>query len=147
MEKHINDICFLVDIDYTYIQVVLPRVRWLRPLGYELDVYQASAAITKLLAEEMDKNAMAFGTYDVVGSKVGIDLKTATIVKKKDKMVKKIKKKLVVEETSTIGEAEEISNDEEEVDEEKGEERNESAKEEEAEEPPIKDTSHSSTNI
>ena len=37
-EQHINDICFLVDIDYTYIQVVVPRVRWLRPLGYELDV-------------------------------------------------------------------------------------------------------------
>ena len=38
VEKHINDICFIVDIDYTYIQAVLTRVRWLRPLGYELDV-------------------------------------------------------------------------------------------------------------
>ena len=38
VEKHVNDIFFLVDIDYTYVQVVIPRVRWLRPLGYELDV-------------------------------------------------------------------------------------------------------------
>ena len=38
VEQHVNDICFLVDIDYTYIQVVIPRVRWLKPLGYELDV-------------------------------------------------------------------------------------------------------------
>ena len=38
VEQHVNDICFLVDIDYTYIQVVIPRVIWLRPLVYELDV-------------------------------------------------------------------------------------------------------------
>ena len=46
VEKHVNDICFFVDIDYTYIQVVLPRVRWLRPLGYELDVDQALAVLS-----------------------------------------------------------------------------------------------------
>ena len=38
VEQHVNDICFLVDIDYTYIQEVLPRVRWFKPLGYELDI-------------------------------------------------------------------------------------------------------------
>ena len=100
VEKHVNDICFLVDIDYTYIQAVLPRVRWLRPLGYELDVDQASVAITALLAEEMDKTAKSFGTYDVVKSRVVIDLKTSFAVKKKEKLVKRIKKKLGVEETS-----------------------------------------------
>ena len=57
VEKHVNDIFFLVDIDYRYIQATVPRVRWLRPLGYELDVDQASAAITTLLAEEIDKAA------------------------------------------------------------------------------------------
>ena len=137
VEKHVNDIFFLVDIDYTYIQAVLPRIRWLRPLGYELDVDQALAAITTLLNEEMDKTTKAFGTYYVVKSRVVMELKTATTIKKKDKMVKKIKKKQGVEEINTLGEAEEISNDEEECDEEKGEDRNESAKEEEVEEEPI----------
>ena len=112
-------ICFLVDIDYTYIQAVLPRVRWLRPLGYELDVDQASVAITTLLVEEMDITTKAFGTYDIVRSRVVTDLKIATIVKKKEKLMKKIKKKFGVEATSTIREAEEISNDEEEGDDEK----------------------------
>ena len=51
VEKHVKDIFFLVDIDYTYIQAVIPRVRWLRPLGYELDVDQASIAIIALLVE------------------------------------------------------------------------------------------------
>ena len=66
VEKHINDICFLVDIDYTYIQVAIPRVRWLRPLGYEINVDEASVAITALLVEDMDKEAKPFGTYDIV---------------------------------------------------------------------------------
>ena len=60
VEQHVNDIFFFFDIDYTYIQTVVPRVRWLRPLGYELDVDQASAAITALLAEEIDKAAKPF---------------------------------------------------------------------------------------
>ena len=121
VEKHVNDICFLVDFDYTYIQAVLPRVRRLRPLGYELDVDQASATITALLAEEMDKTAQAFGTYDVVKPRVATDLKIAIVVKKKDRIVKKIKKKFGVETTSAVGEAKEISDDEEEGDEEKEE--------------------------
>ena len=55
VEEHVNDIFFLVDIDFTYVQAVIPRVRWLRPLGYELDVDQASVAIKKLLVEELTK--------------------------------------------------------------------------------------------
>ena len=51
VEKHINDICFLVDIDHTYIQAVVPRARWLSPLGYELNIDEASTTITTLLAE------------------------------------------------------------------------------------------------
>ena len=51
VEKHVNDICFLVDIDFTYIQAAIPRVRWLRPLGYEINVDEASATITALLAK------------------------------------------------------------------------------------------------
>ena len=66
VEKHINDILFLVDIDYTYIQEVVPRVRWLRPLGYEINIDEASTTITTLLVEEIDKSEKKFGTYDVV---------------------------------------------------------------------------------
>ena len=60
-EQYEKDICFLVDIDNTYIQEFIPRVRWLRPLGYKLDVDQALVAITALLVEEIDKNAKHFG--------------------------------------------------------------------------------------
>ena len=84
VEKHVNDICFLVDIDYTSIQAVVPRVRWLRPLGYELDVDQASVEITTLLAEDIDKASKPFGAYDVVKSTVEMDLKIASVMKRKE---------------------------------------------------------------
>ena len=50
VEQHINDIFFLFDIDYTYIQAAVPRIRWLRPLGYEINIDEASTTITTLLA-------------------------------------------------------------------------------------------------
>ena len=88
---------------------------------YELDVDQASTKITILLAEDIDKTAKTFGTYDVVRSRVVIDLKTTIEVKKKEKLVKRKKKKFGVEETSATGEEDEISDDEEEGDDEKDE--------------------------
>ena len=93
VEKHYNDICFLVDIDYTYIQAVEPSVWWLRPLGYKINVDEASIAITALLVEDIDKDAKAFGTSNIVKSRVEIDQKMASTLKKKDKMVKKPKAK------------------------------------------------------
>ena len=91
VEQYYNDICFLVDIDYTYIQAIVPRVRWLRPLGYEINIDEASATITTLLAKDIDKSAPHFGTYDVVRSKVDMELKTTFTIKKKDRLVKKLK--------------------------------------------------------
>ena len=93
VEKYYNYIFFLVDIDYTYIQVVIPRVRWLRPLGYEINVDEASTTITTLLAKEVDKTTKIFGNYDVMKSKVEMELKTTSTLKKKDKLMKKLKAK------------------------------------------------------
>ena len=44
-----------------------------------------------MLVEEIDKSAKPFGTYDVVRSKVEMELKIASILKKKDKLMKKLK--------------------------------------------------------
>ena len=93
VEKHYNDICFLVDIDYTYIQAIVPKVRWLRSLGYEINIDEALASITALLADEIDKSAKKFGNYDVVKSKVEMELKTSSTLKKKDKIVMKVREK------------------------------------------------------
>lgn len=110
VEKHYDDVCFLVDVDYTFVQAATPRVRWLRPLGYEINVDEASTAIIALLAEEVDKNAKAFGNYELAKSKITMELKTTSVIKKKDKLVKKLK--------AEFGEGVEQEEEEEEEDEE-----------------------------
>ena len=56
----------------------------MRPLDYEINIDEASKAINTLLAKEIDNNAPLFGTYDVVRSKVDMNLKTVSTLKKKD---------------------------------------------------------------
>ena len=46
-----------------------------------------------LLIEEFDKNAKAFGNYEMEKSKITMELKIASIIKKKEKLVKKLKAK------------------------------------------------------
>ena len=69
----------------------MPRVRWLRPLGYEINIDEALATVIALLSKEVDKNAKIFGNYDVVKSNVEMELKIVSTLKKKDKMVRKLK--------------------------------------------------------
>ena len=73
------------------MQATTPRVRCLRPLGYEINVDEASTAITTLLVEEIDKTAKVFGNYEMVKPKITIEVKIALAIKKKDKIVKKLK--------------------------------------------------------
>ena len=93
LEKHYDDIYFLVDVDYTFFQVETPRVRWLRPLGYEINLDEASASITTLLVEEVDKNEKSFGNYKIAESKIIMELKFTSIILKKEKLVTKLKTK------------------------------------------------------
>ena len=76
---------FLIDTDYTYVQAIVTRVRWLRPLGYEINVDEASIAITTLLVEDVDAKAIAFGNYDMAKSNIKMELKTTSVIRKKEK--------------------------------------------------------------
>ena len=44
-----------------------------------------------MLVEEIDKTAKSFGTFDMVKSKVEMDLKITSKIKKKDRLVNKLK--------------------------------------------------------
>ena len=82
----------------------------MRLLGYEINVDEAFVAITRLLVEEVDKNAKAFGNYELEKSKIAMELKTTSVIKKKDRLVKKLKAK--------FGEGAKQEEEEEEEDEE-----------------------------
>ena len=70
VEKNYDDVWFPTNVDYTYVQVTTLRVRWLRPLGYEINVDEASTTIIALLAEEVDKTTKVFGNYETMKSKI-----------------------------------------------------------------------------
>ena len=78
------------------------------PLGYEINVDEASTVIIAILVEEMDEEAKSFRTYDIVNSRVEIDLKTTSAMKKKEKMVKKLKARLGVDDDEEDDEEEEV---------------------------------------
>ena len=64
MEDYKDDICFMVDCDRVYIQVVIPRVAWVKPLPYEINIDEARDIILALVNELAIPNILAFGTYD-----------------------------------------------------------------------------------
>ena len=63
VEEYEEDICFLVNYDKVYIQVVIPRVAWVKPLGYEVNIVDARDITEALINEPMDPKAQYFGTY------------------------------------------------------------------------------------
>ena len=46
----------------TYIQVIIPRVTYLNPLGYEINIDEVVSAIKVLMDEPIDKEVKLFGT-------------------------------------------------------------------------------------
>ena len=36
VEKYKEDICFMVETDFTCMEVVIPRVKFIEPMGYEM---------------------------------------------------------------------------------------------------------------
>ena len=89
VDKYAKDVFFFMDTDFTYVQVVVPRVRWLRDLPYEVDVDKTLAIITILLAEDIDKSAQAFRTFEEAKARITSTLQTIATDRKKNKMIKK----------------------------------------------------------
>ena len=92
VEKYYDDVCFLVDTDYTYVQAIISRVAWLRPLPYEVIIDEITTTITALLAEEVDKSDKVFGKYEEAKTQITFNLKIATLERKIKNMMKNLKR-------------------------------------------------------
>ena len=62
VEYYKNDVCFMVNCDKVYIQVVKPRIVWLKPLGYEVNIDETKDTIEAHVNELVDPKATYFGT-------------------------------------------------------------------------------------
>ena len=60
VEDYKNDVCFMVDSDKVYIQAVRPRVVWVKPLPYEVNIDETKDIIEVLVNEPVDPKAPYF---------------------------------------------------------------------------------------
>ena len=49
VEDYKYDICFMVDCDKVYTQAVRPRIVWVKPLGYEVNIDETKDIIEALI--------------------------------------------------------------------------------------------------
>jgi hypothetical protein len=93
VEEYEKDICFLVDYDKTYIQVVKLRMAWVKPLPYEVNIDETRDIIIALLNEPLDTKATHFGTYDEAKDIIEVEIKIPQILKRGRKRMEEFEKK------------------------------------------------------
>ena len=64
VDKYYDEVCFTIDTSFIYAQVVFPRIAWLRPMPYEVNVDEIIVVVIALLAKEIYAGAEKFGTYE-----------------------------------------------------------------------------------
>ena len=74
-EDHNDDLCFMVDSDKVYIQAVRPKIAWVKPLGYEVNIDEKKYIIEALINEPVDHKAAYFGTYDEAKDRMEMEIK------------------------------------------------------------------------
>ena len=65
----------MVDSDKVYIQAMQPRVVWVKPLPYEVNIDETKDIIEPLINEPNDPKAPYFGTYDEAKAIIELSIK------------------------------------------------------------------------
>src|SRR5271156_1241133 len=86
-----DDICFMVDCDKVYIQAAIPRVAWVKPFPYEINIDEARDIIEALVNEPAIPNIPAFGTYDEAKARIELEIKLPQAITSCKRKAAKIK--------------------------------------------------------
>ncbi len=65
-----DDVCFMVDCDNVYIQAVKPRIVWVKPLGYEVNIDKTKDVIEPLINDPINPKATYFFTYEEAKTRI-----------------------------------------------------------------------------
>ncbi len=135
VEDYKDDVCFMVDCDKVYIQAVRPRVAWIKPLPYEVNIDEARDIIEALVNELVDPRQQIFGTYEEAKARIELEIKIPHAISKGKRKIAKLKIS-----TGSLMLTEGKGEDEEGEEEERGqeEEGEEEGEEESVEEQPKK---------
>ena len=91
VEDYKDDICFMVDCDKVYIQAVIPRVAWVKPLPYEINIDEAKDIIEALVNEPAIPNIPSFGTYEEAKKRIELSIKIPQEINRGKKRVEKLR--------------------------------------------------------
>ena len=91
IEEYKEDVCFMVDYDKVYIQVVRPRVAWVKPLPYEVNIDETRDIIEALVNEPVDPRQPIFGTYDEAKARIELQIKIPQAISKGKRSIAKLK--------------------------------------------------------
>ena len=78
-------------LDEVYIQVVIPRVAWVKPLPYEINIDEVKDIIEALVNELEIPNILAFGTYEEAKKRIELSIKIPQAISRGKKRVAKLK--------------------------------------------------------
>ena len=87
VEKHYNDVYFLVDTNNFFLQECKLRIAWQKPFGYEIKIDDFSEAITALLNAEINTKFEPFGKIKEEKARIIVDIKISSSEKKRKKMM------------------------------------------------------------
>lgn len=117
VEDYKDDVFFMVDYDRVYIQVVIPRVAWEKPLPYEINIDEARDIIEALVNEPTDPKLPTSGTYEEAKKRIELSIKIPqdiSIGKKRVSKMKTIEGPLMITEGKGEDEEDDPEDDEEE---------------------------------
>ena len=119
VDEYEEEICFLVDCNKVYIQVVRPRIAWVKPLAYEVNIDETRDIIEALINEPINPKAPYFGTYVEAKERITTEIKIAQILKRGRMTVEKFEKEFERLAGTTLmltkGKGEDEEGDEEEI--------------------------------
>ena len=92
VEDYKDDVCFMVDSDIVYIQAVIPRIVWVKPLPYEVNIDEVKYIIEALINKPVDPKAPHFGMYDEAKARIEFEIKLPQVVNKGKRRIAKLKK-------------------------------------------------------
>jgi hypothetical protein len=104
----------MVDNDKVYIRVVRPRIAWVKPLGYEVNIDETKDIIEALVND-------LFGpkdTYDEAKARIELEIKLPRAINKGKKRIAKLKTSSTLLLTEGKGEDEELEDEDVEYEEE-----------------------------
>ena len=104
----------MVDSDKVYIQAVRPRIAWVKPLGYEVNIDETKDIIEALVNDIVDPKLPIFGTYDEAKARIELEIKLPQVVNKGKRRIEKLKSSTPLLLTKGKGEDVEEAKDEEE---------------------------------